>query len=75
MLLSGGEDARLRSIQCAVPGETQKITEQSSPGHDAGITAILPLPTEGIPGIILSGGYDDTVRVFSTSGSRFHELA
>ncbi|OBT49105.1 hypothetical protein VE00_00135 [Pseudogymnoascus sp. WSF 3629] len=77
-LYSGGDDSKLRclafsslaslshplpEITAASPGGSRGMR-----GHEAGVTAILPLPlgTEAGKDILLTGSYDDTVRVFAT---------
>ena len=46
----------------------QTIPHNIFKGHEAGVTAILPLPTgsEGLGDLLLTGSYDDYVRVYTT---------
>ncbi|KAL5354366.1 hypothetical protein ACLOAV_000455 [Pseudogymnoascus australis] len=84
-LYSGGDDSKLRclafsslaslshplsDITAASPGGSRGMR-----GHEAGVTAILPLPlgTEAGKDILLTGSYDDTVRVFAAYDYRSGE--
>lgn len=53
---------------------TQTIPTSVFKGHDAGVTAILPLPTPNRSGalgdLLLTGSYDDHVRVYTTYDGR-----
>lgn len=77
---SGGDDGRLRSTTIATQ-QNGDILESNVvatspprgfPGHDAGVTAILPLPLATEPGqeILLTGSYDDYIRVYATYDHR-----
>lgn len=81
---SGGDDGRLRSTTI-VTQQNGDILESNSvvispprgyPGHDAGVTAILPLPLVTEPGqeILLTGSYDDHIRVYTTYDHRSSAL-
>ncbi|KAM7193761.1 hypothetical protein V8F20_008236 [Naviculisporaceae sp. PSN 640] len=97
VLYSGGDDSILRSQTCVVleqeqdqepePDSTRCTIDCSLPpsklrGHDAGVTAILPLPSKaGKPSLVVTGSYDDHIRLFSLSSAspysplRAHNLA
>ena len=81
-LYSGGDDSKLRclafpslaslrhpinEIVAASPGGAKGMR-----GHDAGVTAILPLPlgTEAGQDLLVTGSYDDCVRVFAVHDYR-----
>ncbi len=78
MMLSGGDDSMLRYTTCVL--STQACSEESElgvdvpfpavqmRGHDAGVTAILPLPltNEGSE-LVVTGSYDDHIRLFSVA--------
>ncbi|KAL3426128.1 hypothetical protein PVAG01_02919 [Phlyctema vagabunda] len=87
-LYSGGDDARLRSVtfaDLAQAGITEESIEIASPaagfrGHEAGVTAILPLPvprarSSDEVSTLLTGSYDDHVRVISISQNRARVLS
>ncbi|KAG6006116.1 hypothetical protein E4U54_000228 [Claviceps lovelessii] len=70
----GGDDSILRYTSCSWPKDTneQEVDIPYSPvsikgQHDAGVTAILPLSHRTTDGgrIVLTGSYDDHLRVFS----------
>lgn len=79
-IYSGGDDGKLRlveleSLPTTADSETpivQTIPATVFKGHEAGVTAILPLPVDpaGPGDIILTGSYDDNVRVYTTYDSR-----
>jgi len=77
-IYSGGDDAKIRMISL----EPTSIIKSDShiqlfhgepsavyPGHGAGVTAILtlPAPYPDCATILLTGSYDDHVRVYTTS--------
>lgn len=71
-LYSGGDDSKLRlsvrgtAIDDAADSLDVRIPNQIFKGHEAGITAILPLPLgPSFPVVILTGSYDDHVRIIS----------
>ncbi|KAG5937897.1 hypothetical protein E4U60_001626 [Claviceps pazoutovae] len=73
MIYCGGDDSTLRYISCSWPkgADKTKVHMAYSPvsirgQHNAGVTAILPLPYRNPDGgrIVLSGSYDDHLRVF-----------
>lgn len=75
-LYSGGDDSKLRYTSCAVNSPSvprdDLLAETSLgtcilKGHEAGVTAILPLPLEVSDGgkIVITGSYDDHIRVYS----------
>ncbi|KFY44128.1 hypothetical protein V494_01614 [Pseudogymnoascus sp. VKM F-4513 (FW-928)] len=76
-LYSGGDDSKLRCLAfsslASLSHPLEEITAASPGGsrgmrgHEAGVTAILPIPlgTEAGQDILLTGSYDDTVRVFA----------
>jgi diphthamide biosynthesis protein 7 len=81
-LYTGGDDSKLRvlafpsiasirhtleEIQSASAGGAQGLR-----GHEAGVTAILPLPLGTVAGkdILLTGSYDDHVRVYAVHDYR-----
>ena len=58
-----------------VPTTSQTVFK----GHDAGVTAILPLPVPrdsvksgDLGDLLLTGSYDDYVRVYATNDTRLH---
>ncbi|KAG6006099.1 hypothetical protein E4U21_007396 [Claviceps maximensis] len=70
----GGDDSILRYTSCLWPKATdeQEVSIPYSPAsikgqHDAGVTAILPLSHRTTDGgrIVLTGSYDDNLRVFA----------
>ncbi|KAI9745996.1 MAG: hypothetical protein M1818_000677 [Claussenomyces sp. TS43310] len=81
-LYTGGDDSKLRcttfldagmsglpfqKLAAVAPGGSRGMT-----GHGAGVTAILPLPL-GLPaseGILITGSYDDHVRIYATFDHR-----
>lgn len=82
ILYSGGDDSILRSQTCVLEKEqepqsepTRYAIDRSLPpsklrGHDAGVTAILPLhPKAGKPSLVVTGSYDDHIRLFSLSST------
>ncbi|KAM7194620.1 hypothetical protein V8F33_007172 [Rhypophila sp. PSN 637] len=80
ILHSGGDDSTLRSQTCVVEQEsasspTRYTIDRSLPpskmrGHDAGVTAILPLPLAlGNENLLVTGSYDDNIRLFSISSA------
>ena len=75
-LYSGGDDSTLRYLSCTLEDGT--VADDTSAfqapypamkvsGHDAGVTAILPLALAAADGshIVLTGSYDDVLRVFA----------
>lgn len=72
-LYTGGDDSLLRYTTCIVKGKLPQENdsldiERPYPvmavrGHDAGVTAILPLPCG--KDIVVTGSYDDHIRVYS----------
>lgn len=80
-LLSGGDDSVLRYKTCTerTAGEETRLGytfDDFSPairrGHDAGVTAILPLSLrDDVSELVVTGSYDDHIRLFSlASGGR-----
>lgn len=65
-LFSGGDDSALQyttyTPSTDPPTPYSPITLRT---HTAGVTAILPLPLLGGAHIVLTGSYDDTLRVFA----------
>jgi diphthamide biosynthesis protein 7 len=74
----GGDDSMLRYTTCHWEGEDGQIDSSSilnvpfgpmtiKGQHDAGVTAILPLPlsTQDQGRIVVTGSYDDHLRVFA----------
>ncbi|KJZ72391.1 hypothetical protein HIM_08194 [Hirsutella minnesotensis 3608] len=70
----GGDDSSLRYSSCSwgpessasgceIPFEAATVKNQ----HDAGVTAILPLPIHVADGgrLVITGSYDDHLRIFS----------
>lgn len=83
VLFSGGDDSTLRSQTCIFrdepgPSPTRHTIDVSLPpsrlrGHDAGVTAILPLPLKyGSTSLVVTGSYDDHIRLFSISSANIH---
>ncbi|EFX00763.1 hypothetical protein CMQ_1844 [Grosmannia clavigera kw1407] len=75
-LYSGGDDSKLRYTSCTVhspsapkDGLPPKTSLDACilSGHGAGVTAILPLPIDMSDGgkVVLTGSYDDHIRVYS----------
>lgn len=80
-IYSGGDDGKLRLVELhLIPtiADEEISTSQTLPvrafkGHDAGVTAILPLPVSSsgdLGDILLTGSYDDHVRVYTTYDDR-----
>lgn len=78
LLMSGGDDSALRYTVCKrtradadEPEESPYAIEVLRPpvsvrGHEAGVTAILPLGLkDGESELVVTGSYDDHIRVFS----------
>lgn len=77
ILYSGGDDSKLLSSTCAYTAartddDLHDLIEAPYPavavrGHEAGVTAILPLDLRlsSSTSVIVSGSYDDHIRVFS----------
>lgn len=75
-ILSGGDDSALRYASCAYNASGSDMADSpltiayppvSVPGHNAGVTAILPLPIATSSGshLVLTGSYDDTLRIYT----------
>jgi diphthamide biosynthesis protein 7 len=73
-IYSGGDDSRLRSTliqNLETTMSADEMTETSGArglrGHEAGVVAILPLPLAAEAGkdILVTGSYDDHVRVYA----------
>ncbi|KAI1751103.1 hypothetical protein F4782DRAFT_204060 [Xylaria castorea] len=79
VIYSGGDDSKLLSTTCYYNGDQGSSAEDNddtmtmsyptviTKGHTAGVTAILPLPLT-IPdgsGIVVTGSYDDCLRIYS----------
>jgi diphthamide biosynthesis protein 7 len=81
-IYSGGDDSRLRCVTFRsledLSLSSHDLAKQSPgglvgmTGHNAGITAILPLPihTDAGQDILLTGSYDDHVRVYAAYDHR-----
>ncbi|RDL33827.1 uncharacterized protein BP5553_08195 [Venustampulla echinocandica] len=74
-LYSGGDDSWLRVIDLNLaalqePESTDDLIGQANTirGHDAGVTAILPLPYRQ-QRMFLTGSYDDHIRLYSWQNS------
>jgi diphthamide biosynthesis protein 7 len=79
---SGGDDSKLRCLTfpslASLAQKPEELVDLSAGGkmgmrgHSAGVTAILPLPigTEAGKDILLTGSYDDSVRVLAVSDYR-----
>lgn len=80
-LLSGGDDAKLRLLHMStapiIPHSSVTINKEFGlfdngrrvfRPHESGVTYILPLPvtTSDTACILLTGGYDDYIRVYTT---------
>lgn len=65
-LFSGGDDSKLLMSSLTSP----EIPTRKLPFHNAGVTAILPIPTlapeapENDNPVLLTGSYDDFIRVY-----------
>lgn len=77
-LYSGSDDSLLKYTSCALSASPVNGTDvQFNPlsgtcklaDHNAGVTAILPTTAKGMDGgrIVITGSYDDHIRVFSIS--------
>lgn len=75
-MYSGSDDSLLKYTSCVLSPETEDDSEGlcTHPtgtcrltGHNAGVTAILPTSLKGLDGgrIVVTGSYDDHVRVYS----------
>ncbi|KAK3936898.1 hypothetical protein QBC46DRAFT_295369 [Diplogelasinospora grovesii] len=76
LLYSGGDDSALRCKMFSCDrsdGESGKLVvdldylDRKLSSHDAGVTAILPLPGlngETVPTLVVTGSYDDHIRLF-----------
>jgi len=85
-IYSGGDDGRLRCIKfpnfASIKGDVQSLIDvapggrKGMSGHNAGVTAILPLPLHTAAGedILLTGSYDDYVRVYAVYDHRTNQL-
>jgi diphthamide biosynthesis protein 7 len=65
---SGGDDSKLRFRTCNWNDGTlaESLPALESRGHDAGVTAILPLfRQEDGNEIVVTGSYDENIRLFS----------
>lgn len=81
-VFSGGDDSRLRFATFSRNAEGHTVPEPASNlrhgganglgGHNAGVTAILPLPfyTDVGRNILITGSYDDHVRVYAVYDHR-----
>lgn len=74
-LYSGGDDSWLRVVDLTLaalqdPEDTDGLTGQANTirGHDAGVTAILPLQYRQHR-MFLTGSYDDNIRLYSWQNS------
>jgi diphthamide biosynthesis protein 7 len=75
-LYTGGDDSVLHYATCSITGpdpdddsslEVETVFgPMQVPGHNAGVTAIQPLPCG--KDIIVTGSYDDHIRVYSIQG-------
>jgi diphthamide biosynthesis protein 7 len=75
-LYSGGDDSVLNYATCSITGpdadddsslEVEVVFgPMQVPGHNAGVTAIQPLPCG--KDIVVTGSYDDRIRVYSIQG-------
>ncbi|RDW73746.1 hypothetical protein BP5796_07188 [Coleophoma crateriformis] len=87
-IYSGGDDAKLRFVTFATLPQTEQdvddistaIVAASPPngyrGHEAGVTFILPVPcTQGEPQLLLTGSYDDHIRLLSHAQNRVQVLS
>lgn len=73
MVFSGGDDSNLFYTTCAGTASTEcdgdedelRVTHRIR-GHEAGVTAILPLDSNLDPGLqlVVTGSYDDHIRLF-----------
>ncbi|KAK5169003.1 uncharacterized protein LTR77_006312 [Saxophila tyrrhenica] len=61
-ILSGGDDAILKSSTRIPDGEEYALSWQDRKIHQAGVTAILPLT----PTLTLTGSYDDHIRLIAS---------
>ncbi|KAK3375972.1 hypothetical protein B0T24DRAFT_617592 [Lasiosphaeria ovina] len=75
-VLSGGDDSALRFRTCTYD-TSSGVSDDPLPatmvrGHEAGVTAILPLPPTievGSPGLVVTGSYDEYIRLFSITST------
>ncbi|KAK8044842.1 hypothetical protein PG993_004866 [Apiospora rasikravindrae] len=74
-IYSGGDDSMLLQAACNLQTDAQRIEAVPSviktKGHGAGVTAILPLATtfENNARVVLTGSYDDHLRVYAANES------
>ncbi|KAK3322099.1 hypothetical protein B0H66DRAFT_553350 [Apodospora peruviana] len=67
-MFSGGDDSILRCQTCIYKDDELDLSLPPSKlrGHDAGVTAILPIHLKrGRPCLVVTGSYDDHIRLFS----------
>ncbi|KAK3346240.1 hypothetical protein B0T25DRAFT_272984 [Lasiosphaeria hispida] len=78
-LFSGGDDSALRYKKCTFTDESKVLNTDNSDDepqlavrlrdHGAGVTAILPLALQGDLQLVVTGSYDDHIRLFSVAST------
>jgi diphthamide biosynthesis protein 7 len=64
-LFSGGDDAVLQAIRLDGEESTTTALWTDRRTHNAGVTAILPLPLIGEAELLITGSYDDSIRLLA----------
>lgn len=64
-LLSGGDDMSLRCAHLTTQNSSPSPVWQDRKLHQAGITYLLPLPNPAPNNLVISGSYDDHIRLLS----------
>ncbi|KAI8961874.1 hypothetical protein F5Y11DRAFT_324790 [Daldinia sp. FL1419] len=79
VVFSGGDDSKLLATTCtyypARSSAEESLVEASYPsvtfrGHEAGVTAILPLQLSSHDSVVVTGSYDDHIRVYAFDEQR-----
>ncbi|ESZ97890.1 hypothetical protein SBOR_1766 [Sclerotinia borealis F-4128] len=72
-IFSGGDDSKLRTCILGNPGNRENHfdwnLQTSFSGHDAAVISILPLPSGDYKWILLTGSYDNKVRIIAMEWS------
>jgi diphthamide biosynthesis protein 7 len=83
-LMSGGDDSAIKMIELSDEPEEIVKSERYTPArymswsdkkiHGAGVTAILPLHVDDENGLVLTGSYDDHVRLLRVAAAGRREV-
>lgn len=65
IVLSGGDDISLRCTHLTTQNSSPSPLWQDRKLHQAGITCLLPLPLPDTSNLVISGSYDDHIRLLS----------